>query len=604
MSRTPKNSAPPTRQNRPSARRSPPRVRPRNRRPAAQRATRPLLVRLFSLASLPELPLPLCDDEVPSPCPKRRFRSWYRPRSRQALRRYGSRLKASPPQSAAARLHAAFSLLDWSPLRARLIRTTLVASAQGETPFDPLSLLLICLWKITAHRSWPAVAEQLADPEQGLYWRRLAGFRDGDTPGEGTLRAFRHRLPQETFNQVQRLFLAALERLGLLPDPAETHGYLLVGDGQRHRAHSQHRCHHAVNSCYEETSPTQPRPCPAHQESKGRYFCACDTDTCRERCALAPHLDREAGYSVYSREKAGPAPPSDTEGTARAPAPDGVDGVWGYRSVAARLVDPRLQVAWNVHTDLLPANADEGTFFPRHLAGAYANLPHPELGYVVYDSAASEQRCLDAVYDRGGVPLFALKADPSDDSRAKQQERGYDERGYPLCHQGFRMTWQGLDRHHRPLRARWACQHACRKSAAGAVADCAYLGQKRGQILYVQRTLPGGNYRLARLIPPGSRRWKQIMGWRNTAEGRNSALEQKGLKRLPDYGLPHGAFLIGWADVLENLSTLARLVLEATALDERVPVLEQAKRPQPIEMEPDAPGKESAEDEEEEETVG
>jgi hypothetical protein len=577
---SPPETPPTTRKKRRSARRSPPRPRPKATRAEVQRAYHPLTVTLFSPASLPGLPIPLRDEGVFAPCPKGRFRSWYRPFSSQACRRYWAARKAHPPEAAEAHFEAVFYLLDFSPLRPRLAHLTLIFSAAGEPPFDPLSLLLACWVKIALGIAWTTLADRLAAPGTGALWRRRCGFRRGATPDEATLRAFRDRLPQETFNTCHRLFLATLQRLGVLPDPTATHGYIVVGDGQRHRAHSQHRCHHAVASCYEEHSAAAPRPCPAQEKSAGRYFCACDTEDCRARCGLAPRLDREASYSVYSyREASGTPPPGDDGEEHDGPSPDGRDGLWGYRSIAARLVDPRLHLAWNVRTEVLTATADEGTFFPQHLAGTCANLPTPAIGFVIYDSACGEQPCLDAVYDRGGIPLFALTHRAADDDAQAQKRRGYDGRGWPLCHQGFPMTWQGLDRHHRPPRARWVCLHACRKSEAGAVADCAYLDSARGQHTYLYRALPDGNYRLARLVPPGSRYWKRLLGWRNMAEGRNSALQRNGLKQLPDYGLDHVAFLIGWADVIENLCTLARLVLEATLLDERVQPREAAARP-------------------------
>ena len=134
-------------------------------------------------------------------------------------------------------------------------------------------------------------------------------------------------------------------------------------------------------------------------------------------------------------------------------------------------------------------------------------------------------------------------------------------------HAVVHIFYQGIDygRH----RARWVCGHACKQSEQGAAPDCDYLNKKRGQYLYVQRCLPGGCYRLARLVPHGSKSWKRRTRWRNTSESRNGSLESKGLLQLSDYGRSHGAFLVVGADLLENLCTLARLVYEATLLDGR-----------------------------------
>jgi hypothetical protein len=235
--------------------------------------------------------------------------------------------------------------------------------------------------------------------------------------------------------------------------------------------------------------------------------------------------------------------------------------------MAARLVDARFHCAWNVHTDLFPANADEGTHFPAHFRAAYANLPQEQVGDVLYDSACGEQACLDVVYDLGGIPLFDIRAASTDDKPKSWIERGYDDHGHLLCPWGHRLSFQGID-YSRP-RARWVCGHRCRQSPQDEITACPYAANKRGYYAYVTRTLPDGSYRLARLVPHGTALWKRRTRWRNTSESRNSSLESKGLLRLPDYGLSHAAFLILAADVLENLATLARLVYEATLLDER-----------------------------------
>jgi len=541
--------------------RRPPRRRARNLRAEYKRATHPCFVKTCSPAALARLPIPLdCFLELP-PSRKKRLRSWYRPRSRTAILRLLARLKADPGNSPPL-FQLALYLVDFSPLRPLLLHQTTIASARGEDPFDPVSLLLACLWKIASDQPWNQVAEKLANPDNNAFWRRLFGFFEHDTPAASTLRTFRENLPDGLLNYIQKLFLRVLDRLGLLPPPQETHGYLLVGDGQRHRARSRHRCHHAIASCFAPTSPQAPRPCPAWEKSQGRYGCHCDTPACTASCALAPRLDRQARYSVYDRQPK-PRDPQQPPGQARK------DVILGYRSLASRLVDTRFHCAWTAYTDCLPANADEGARFPAHLAATHANLPRPAIGYVIYDAACGEKDCLDAVYDLGGIPLFDISADPSDRDEHQCQTRGYDRHGHPLCHLGFAMTYRGLDRSRREPRARWACLHACRQSPKGEVSDCPFLANKRGQHIDVTRSLPNGNYRLARLVPYRSRNWNKLTAWRNVAEGRNATLQKKGLKRFPDYGLRHVTFLVIGADIVENLCTLARLVYEAASADDR-----------------------------------
>ena len=61
--------------------------------------------------------------------------------------------------------------------------------------------------------------------------------------------------------------------------------------------------------------------------------------------------------------------------------------------------------------------------------------------------------------------------------------------------------------------------------------------------------------------PPGRRSTRRA---RNAVEGRNARMEDWDLKRLPVYGLPRVKALIFLADTLDTLTTLARLVREAT----------------------------------------
>jgi hypothetical protein len=530
----------------------PPRVRPRALRASAKRSAHARFTDLFSPRQLTR-PLPLLTPQEEPPLSPTRFRSWYRPHSPHALRRLCGQLKARPTRRLAL-LALAFYLVDFSPLRPLLLALTTDDSARGERPFDPLSLLLLCLWKVCTHRPWSTLAADLAHPEQGALWRRLCGFSPHDTPSESTLRAFRDRLFPGFLNYVQKLFLAALDRAGLLPPLADMHGYLLVGDGQLHQARSQSGCHQAVTSCF---SPA-PRPCPRREKTRNQSGCACATPLCQERCLLAARRDPQARFILYSRRE------KKTDQTTTVLIET---AVFGYRSQATRLVDPRFHCAWNVHSDLFPANADEGVCFRGHFLAAYSNLPQKALGYALYDSACGEQQCLDTVYDLGGIPLFDLLAAPGDDSVATWKERGYDDHGHPFCHLGFPMTCQGLDRSRQQPRTRWVCLHSCRQSEQGAVADCPYLAKRRGQYLYIERTLPDGSYRLARLVPHGTPLWDKLTAWRNTSEGRNSNLQARDLLRFPDYGLPHAAFLVLAADLIENLCTLARLVYEATLLD-------------------------------------
>ena len=71
--------------------------------------------------------------------------------------------------------------------------------------------------------------------------------------------------------------------------------------------------------------------------------------------------------------------------------------------------------------------------------------------------------------------------------------------------------------------------------------------------------------RLVRDVPMGSSAWKSLYPRaRNAVEGRNATFEAWGFKRMPVFGLLRSKALLFLADVLDTLSTLARLVREAT----------------------------------------
>ena len=95
--------------------------------------------------------------------------------------------------------------------------------------------------------------------------------------------------------------------------------------------------------------------------------------------------------------------------------------------------------------------------------------------------------------------------------------------------------------------------------------DCPYQNTPHGRIFNLAERFPDGSLRLARDLPVGSPSWKRLYHrGRNAVEGRNATFQAWGLKRLPVYGLPRITAFLFLADVLNNLSTLARLIREAS----------------------------------------
>ena len=138
---------------------------------------------------------------------------------------------------------------------------------------------------------------------------------------------------------------------------------------------------------------------------------------------------------------------------------------------------------------------------------------------------------------------------------------------------GYALKANGFDFHRR--RHKWACFHTCRNDAApvapaeGATYppdECPYLVRPYGQIINLEERFKDGSIRLVRDIPVGTPAWKRLYHRaRNAVEGRNSTFEEWDLKRLPVYRDLRGKALTFQADVWLNLTTLARLVREATA---------------------------------------
>lgn len=96
--------------------------------------------------------------------------------------------------------------------------------------------------------------------------------------------------------------------------------------------------------------------------------------------------------------------------------------------------------------------------------------------------------------------------------------------------------------------------------------QCPYLDSPRGLLLNIGERFADGSIRLVRDEVVESPAWEQLYHrGRNAVEGRNAKREQWDQKRLPVYGPERGKSYAFLSDVWDNLTTLARLVREATA---------------------------------------
>ena len=537
-----------------------PRVRPLSAE--QKRAQQPVLGATWSLAALgPSLPLTFPVDPDLPPSPKHGYRSTYQPPAPAEL--------PDPAEwGLLSDFELALALIDCSPLERRLA-AMYRPSAKGQVPFHPVSLLLAVCLRRELGLGWRALARLLAGPH-GAGWRARLGFADGQTPSASGLRYFARAVGADAIAALCPQFVALLRAHGLFPqhstfpgDPPDQ-GVTVSQDGMLHPARSRPSCQVATDACYRplpeptEATPTEAagRPCRAREQ--GKEGCACTTPVCRDQCVRASRLDPEARFIHYAGR-------------------DGARGtdVFGYRSVAERVLDDRFAVAWTLTSGLYPATTDERTIFVDRVQALTATVPDLPIGEWLDDAGVGYGDCLDAVWQLGALRMIDIRADPSDRDPAACLARGYDGTGRPLCPHGYRLRANGYDPARR--RAKYVCAQACRRDPpptgpADALAQpapaCPFLDLSHplGFVVNVGRTLPDGSRRLARDLPVGSAAWDARYGRRNLSESRNGQLEGLGLKRLPIHGLPQATKEIHLADFLLNLHTLGRLVRQATSL--------------------------------------
>jgi hypothetical protein len=524
-----------------------------------KRAAHPDFVPTFSLDALQErLPVRFSVPQGVPPSPKRRYRSEYRYLGYEDL--------ACPSRLANLSLfEVALRLIDFSPLRDYLAQAYYVPSAKGQVPFDPVSLFLCVCLRRELRCGWRSVAKLLAG-EHGTGWRRRFGFREGETPSASGLRYFFHGVGPEVFEELCPLLIGSLFTVGLLPtqstfpgDPPQR-GVSISHDIMLHVARSRMRCSQVTDTCYQPA----PRPCPAR--AAGKEGCDCDHPACATACRRATPLDPEARFIHYAGSNKYADLPTFSHTRGR--------DVYGYASNPDRLLDDRFACAWTIRTGLYPANSDERSLFPDSFAQLRARFPYLKIGEFLADAALGFQDCLDPIWQAGALRMVDIRAAQGDDDRQRQLQRGYDDKGHPLCIHGYPMRSNGHDYQRR--RTKWCCHKLCLTPQTDAAEshprplapECPYQASKHkvGQVVNVGRTLPDGSVRLAREVPYDSHTWKQRYGRRNLSESRNGSLEHLGLKRMDSFGLTCGRKENAIADFLSNLHTLGRLVQEATTL--------------------------------------
>lgn len=481
-------------------------------------------------------------------------------------------------------------LIDYSGLRPVLAQSLGWRSGRGWKPFDPVSFFLLTGWQITNGWNRTQTLKNLQDPHYADYARRF-GFRDGCFPTEGGHRYFltalgRHSTTDQTVTvdeeqqmavAVQRLnrliaqSVTLIREAGLISDQAWQEA-LLCPDGMLHEAASRLRCTSVTESCYQPTSPAKPRPCPAKE--KDRRGCDCDTAACAQICHHAPPRDPEARFVYYSGSNQ-PDNPNQSTDKADHAQPKG-EAVYGYRSLPLQLADPERRFSLILLDDFLPANAREENPAAGLLLQLRTYYPDLRPEAIAGDAGFGYDLPLRVIYqDLQARRVVDLRAHKTDKDKQQWPVRGYDDKGRPICPYGYAFSANGFDRDRRCHK--WICAHACRQGKKPAVhvpdvryppEECPYLQAKygHGKVLNVGERFPDGSLRLVRDLPVGTPAWKRLYHRaRNAVEGRNATFQRWGLKRLHVYGDARSRATIFQADVWHNLTTLARLVREASA---------------------------------------
>jgi hypothetical protein len=481
-------------------------------------------------------------------------------------------------------------LVDFAPLRPVLAQLLGWTSARGWKPFDPVSIFLLIGWQITNGWNRAETLRNLHHPRHTDYALRF-GFEDGVYPTEGGLRYWltalgRHSTTGETVVvdeeqrievAIQRLNHLLAQSIALLVEngfvsPEAWEKALICPDGMIHDAASRMRCASVQDTCYQPTSPDAPRPCPAQE--KERQGCDCDTTACASACQYATPRDLQARFIWYTGSNQAPDNPNQLTDPDQAKKNRG-QARYGYRSLPLLLADPSRRFSLILLDDFLPANQREETPFAALLLQLPTFYPDLHVDAVAGDAGFGYAIVLRIVYRYlHARRVIDLRAHQSDRDKALWPVRGYDDKGRPICPFGYALKANGFDFDRQ--RHKWACFHTCRNGATPAVYlsgatyppnECPHLDLTYGQIINVGECFKkDGSIRLVRDVPVGTPAWKRIYHRaRNAAEGRNSAFERWHLKRLPVYGDPRGRAFTLQADVWLNLTTLARLVREATA---------------------------------------
>ena len=380
---------------------------------------------------------------------------------------------------------------------------------------------------------------------------------------------------------VQRLNLLLAGAVGVMSQtpvlsPQAWGAALLCPDGQLHDAASAVRCISVRESCYQPCTPAHPRPCPA--KDKQRRGCDCSSLACAPVCRQATPRDQEARYVWYTGSNQ-PADHPNRSTQAQDPAQksgqEPGEGHHGYRSLPLRLADAQRRFSITLLSDVRPANEHEDVPSAALLMQLKNYYPDLLVDAVAGDAGLGFESFLHTIFSHLHARRVVDQRQHATDRDVSQwPTRGYDDRGRPICNYGYSLVSYGFDRQRQ--RHTWCCDKACLlgkdpqvrlAQVAYPPPECSYQANQHshGRVIHVGERFADASIRLVRDIPVGSPTWKGLYHRaRNAVEGRNATLQDWGLKRLPVFGLLRAKALLFLADALDTLTTLARLVRQAS----------------------------------------
>jgi len=484
-------------------------------------------------------------------------------------------------------------LVDFSGLRPVLAQRQGWTSDRGWPSFDPVSMFLLQGWQIVNVWNRTKTLANLSDPRYADYAQRF-GFEEGVYPTEGGMRHFLTALGRHSevdgdtviieregeepvevaiqyLNQLLADAVTLIREAGLLSPEAWSQAQVCP-DGMLHHAASRMRCASVRETCYRPTTPHNPRPCPAKE--KDHQGCVCDTWVCADVCRQATPWDAEARFVWYTGSNQPKSSPNRSTDPAKKDKKNDGDPCYGYRSLPLLLSDPNRRFHLTLLGDFLAANGREEVPATALLLQLSLFYPDLDLDAVAGDAGFGYDVFLRTIYTLGAKRIVDLRAHDTDKNKEAWPIRGYDDRGRPLCPFGYAFTANGFDVSRQ--RYKWFCAKICLQEAEPLVslnnvsyppAECGYQNTDHpyGRIFNLGERFANGSIRLVRDLPVVSPAWKRLYHRaRNASEARNATFKQWGLKRLPVYGGLRGKALTFLADTWSTLTTLARLVREAT----------------------------------------